>query len=250
MRDVKQLGRWLVLGAALVLGGCATAPDDPYADPRDPFEETNRSVWKFNDALDKAVLKPAALAYGKIPEPGRQGLRNVVDNLEEPASFVNNLLQGKVSDAGVTLWRFTINSTIGLAGLFDVATPMGLTQRQEGFGEVLATWGVGSGPYLMLPLVGPTVPVDRGGDVVDGLYFPLDNLSGPVSAGRWIVKALDTRLRLMEQDRLMENSLDSYSFLREAYFQNWRNKVYDGNPPPEPVPDYEEDLGDDFYDQF
>jgi phospholipid-binding lipoprotein MlaA len=242
------------LGIALVvlgLGGCATAPDDTYADPRDPFEEVNREVWDLNETLDDYVIWPAARTYGMIPKPVRTGLLNATENLGEPSHFVNNTLQGKFKDAGVTFWRFLINSTVGVLGVFDVATPMGLTQREEGFGETLAVWGVGEGPYLMLPGLGPTVVTDRGGDIVDGMYFPIDDLSTPLSVARIAIKALDLRLRLQEQQSLMQNSLDPYSFVREAYFQNWRDKVYDGNPPVEEEdPNELEDLGDDFYDQF
>lgn len=239
----------LVALLAVSVGACSSSPADPYADPRDPFETVNRDLWDFNQELDEAILWPAAQAYGTIPEPGRRGLRNVVDNLSEPSYLLNNALQGKAADAGVSFWRFAINSTVGILGIFDVASNFGLNARPESFGETAASWGVGDGPYVMLPGIGPTVVIDRSGDVVDGMYFPIDNLDGGVSFARLVIKALDTRLRLQEQQSLMENSLDSYSFVREAYFQNWRNKVYDGNPPPEPQTD-EEELDDDFYDQF
>ncbi len=239
----------LMVALALTVSGCSSSPSDPFADARDPFETVNRDLWDFNQDLDDAILWPAAQAYGKIPEQGRRGLRNVVDNLGEPSYVLNNALQGKVTDAGVSFWRFAINSTVGLLGIFDVASDLGLHVRPESFGETVASWGVADGPYLMLPALGPTVVIDRSGDVVDGMYFPIDNLDGGVSFARLVIKALDTRLRLQEQQALMENSLDSYSFVREAYFQNWRNKVYDGNPPP--LPQREEDeLDDDFFDQF
>ena len=242
--------RFLTLALlAVTLSACSSSPDAIYADPRDPIEPLNRDIWDFNQQLDEAILWPAAQAYGKIPEPGRRGLRNVVDNLGEPSYLLNNLLQGKVIDAGSSLWRFTLNSTVGIFGIFDVATEIGVQARPESFGETLASWGVIDGPYVMLPGLGPTVVIDRSGDIVDGMYFPIDHLDSGVSFARLMIKALDTRLRLQEQQALMDNSLDSYSFVREAYFQNWRNKVYDGNPPPEPQRD-EEPLDDDFFDQF
>ncbi|RUO49387.1 VacJ family lipoprotein [Pseudidiomarina donghaiensis] len=243
------MNKWIVLAAILLLvTGCASAPkDDPWADPKDPYEEFNRDMWEFNEELDDAVLRPAAKAYGYIPKPVRTGLLNAAENLDEVSSLVNNLLQGKVVDAGVSFWRFTINSTVGVLGVFDVATEIGIDRRQEGFGEVLATYGVPDGPYLMLPGMGPTVPVDRGGDVVDGMYFPLDNLSGPLSAARWVVKGLDTRLQLIELEPMLEDSLDPYSFVKESYYQRWLDKKFDGNPPEEPQ---EEELSEDFYDQF
>ncbi len=231
----------------LLATGCASAPeDDQWVDERDPFETLNRDVWDFNLTLDEEVLLPTANAYEKIPKPVRKGLINAADNLSEVSSFVNNLLQGKFVDAGVTFWRFGINSTVGVLGIFDVATPIGLTSREEGFGEVLSSYGVMDGPYVMLPGLGPTVVTDRGGDVVDGMYFPIDNLTGPVSLARWVIKGLDKRLELREQEALMDNSLDSYGFVKEVYFQNWRYRVYDGNPPIEE----DDELDDDFYDQF
>lgn len=240
---------YLLLAAlVLLMTGCATVPqDEPWADPKDPYEDINRDLWDFNEELDDAVLRPAAQAYGHIPKPVRSGLLNAVENLDEVSSLVNNLLQGKVVDAGVSFWRFTINSTVGVLGIFDVATEMGIDRREEGFGEVLATYGVPDGPFVMLPAMGPTVPVDRGGDVVDGMYFPIDNLSGPTSVARWVIKGLDTRLQLMELEPMLEDSLDPYSFVKESYFQNWENKKFDGNPPPPPE---EEVLSEDFYDQF
>ncbi|MDN7124620.1 VacJ family lipoprotein [Pseudidiomarina terrestris] len=240
-----------ILIVLLGLSGCATAPDDNYSNPRDPFEEFNREAWDFNQSLDDYVVWPVARTYGKIPQPVRTGLLNAAENLGEPSHLLNNTLQGKFKDAGVSFWRFLINSTVGVLGVFDVATPMGLTVREEAFGQTLAVWGVSDGPYLMLPALGPTVPVDRGGDVVDGLYFPLDDLNSPLSIARLSIKLLEKRLQLQEQQALMQNSLDPYSFVREAYFQNWRDQVYDGNPPAELTEEEGlEDLGDDFYDQF
>lgn len=237
----------LILSVLLLLGGCASTPaDDPWADPRDPYEEFNRDMWAFNEALDDAVVRPAAVAYSKVPKPVRKGLYNVVENLEEVPSFVNNTLQGKVADAGVTFWRFAINSTVGVLGIFDVASHIGLNKRKEGFGETLASYGVMDGPYVMLPGMGPTVVVDRGGNVVDGMYFPIDDLSGPTNIVRWVIKGLDARVKLMELEPMLEDSLDPYSFVKEAYYQRWRDKVYDGNPPELP----EDELDDDFYDQF
>lgn len=237
----------LILSVLLLLGGCASAPaDDPWADPRDPYEEFNRDMWAFNETLDEAVVRPAAVAYSKVPQPVRKGLYNVVENLEEVPSFVNNTLQGKVADAGVTFWRFAINSTVGVLGIFDVASHIGLNKRKEGFGETLASHGVMDGPYVMLPGMGPTVVVDRGGDVVDGMYFPIDDLSGPTNIVRWVIKGLDARVKLMELEPMLEDSLDPYSLVKEAYYQRWRDKVYDGNPPELP----EDELDDDFYDQF
>ncbi|MBY6063583.1 hypothetical protein CWI80_03440 [Pseudidiomarina sediminum] len=244
-----------VLTAVLVLvgvTGCSSVPDDPYADPRDPYEEFNRDMWDVNESLDEHVLWPVARTYGKLPQPVRTGMLNAAENLSEPSNLVNNALQGKFKDAGVSFWRFVINSTVGVLGIFDIATPMGLDQRDEGFGETLASWGVGDGPYVMLPGLGPTVPTDRGADIAYGYYVEPIDLAGPISIFRFSVKALEMRLRLQDQYALMENSLDPYSFIREAYYQNWRDRVYDGNPPPVAEPEFDdfEELDEDFYDQF
>ena len=244
---MKRTNNLWMLGALVMtlgLAGCSTTPDDPYADERDPFEDVNRDLWDFNQDLDEWVISPAADVYGTIPKPVRDGLYNVVDNLDEPSSTVNNILQWKLTDAGVSISRFVINSTVGLLGFFDVAEKIGLDKRQEGFGEVLASWGVMDGPYVMLPGLGPTVVVDRGGDYVDGTYFPFDLLSTPVNIARWTIYGLETRIRLRDQEQVLENSLDSYAFVREAYFQNWQDKVYDGNPP---VDEEFDDYDDSYY---
>src|SRR5690554_2464956 len=209
-----------IAAVALLASGCASTPEkDAWADSRDPFETVNRDLWDFNQELDDAVLRPAAKAYSHVPKPLRWGLLNMVENLDDFSSVVNNLLQGKLADANVSLWRFTFNSTLGIGGFFDVATEMGLSRREEGFGEVLASYGVADGPFLMLPAMGPTVPVDRGGDFVDGMYFPLDNLNGPLSVARWVVKGLEARIQLIELEPMLEDSLDPYSFVKESYFQ-------------------------------
>jgi len=221
----------LVAAAAVLLGACSTTPDDPYADERDPFEEVNRDLWDFNQSLDEYVISPAADVYENVPQPNRSGLYNMVENLDEPSSTVNNILQAKFADAGRSVGRFLVNSTVGLLGFFDVATQMGIERRQETFGEVLAVWGVGDGPYIMLPGAGPTVALDGAGSWLDGEYFPFDLLSWPMDIVRYTVKGLELRIRLREQEQVLENSLDSYAFIKETYFQNWRNKVYDDNPP-------------------
>ena len=248
---MKKYG--LLLLVSLLTAGCSSTPDDPYADPRDPFEDFNRGMWEFNRDVDKAVLKPAAETYEYIPQPIRTSLYQAVENLEEPSSFVNNLLQWKVADAGISLGRFVVNSTVGLVGLFDVATPMGLTKREESFGQTLAVWGVPEGPYLMLPLMGPTVVVDRGGDYADGQYFPYPLLSWPLDVARYAIKGLEMRLRLRQQERVLENSLDPYSFVKDVYYQRWQDQVFDGNPPleDEDFDDWDEDWdGDDEFDEL
>lgn len=232
---------------SVLLVGCSSTPEDPYADPRDPFEDFNRGMWEFNRDVDETVIQPAANVYDDVPKPVRTSLYNAVENLEEPSSFLNNILQWKLGDAGISLGRFLINSTVGLVGLFDVATPIGLEKKEESFGQTLAVWGVPEGPYVMLPLLGPTVIVDRGGDYADGQYFPYPSLTWPVDVLRYTVKGLEMRIRLRDQEQVLENSLDPYSFVKDVYYQRWQDQVYDGNPP---LP--EDDFGDfdDFDDDF
>ncbi len=230
--------------AMVVLSGCSSTPDDPYADKRDPFEDVNRVMWDFNQEVDEAVIKPAAEVYKKVPEPIRTSLHNMFENLQEPWSVVNNVLQGKPTGAAVSAGRFFFNTTIGLLGLLDPATEMGLTKREESLGQTLAVWGVPDGPYLMLPIAGPTVLIDRGTDWVDGNYFPYTEIDSDWDIPRYTVKGLRARLSLSKQEQMLENSLDSYTFVKEAYFQNWRYQVYDGNPPPE------EGEGNESFDDF
>lgn len=209
-------------------------PDFDFRDPRDPFESINRPLWDFNrNTLDPYLIQPVANAYEHVPSPIRRGLYNMTDNLNEPASFVNNLLQLKMKDAFSTVGRFAINSTVGLLGFFDVAEKWGISEQKETFGETLAVYGVTTGPYIMLPGAGPTVVTDRGGDFVDDLVWPAPILSWQVSAARLVFRGLEQRIELKQLEPMLENSLDEYSFVREAYFSYWQDKVHDGNPPQE-----------------
>lgn len=246
--------RLLVLAAcAFFLSACSSTPDhegvDPvktdqvqpehaneldfdFRDERDPFENFNRSMWNFNrNVLDRYILNPAATAYSYVPRPLRWGLYNMTENLTEPASVVNNLLQGKPKASLISIGRFVLNSTVGLLGFFDVATEMGLTQERETFGETLAVWGTPDGPYVMLPGLGPTVVIDRGGDLVDDIYSPTMFFNIYVSAIRFAIRGLEQRIELREVEPMLENSLDQYAFVRDVYFSYWQDKVYDGEPP-------------------
>lgn len=224
----------------------ATNQQDEYVDERDPFESVNREMWDFNwDILDKHILRPLAVGFTKLPDPAQDGVRNFVSNLEEPGNMVNNLLQGKVSDTGASLSRFVVNSTIGVFGLFDVATHLGVKRKEESFKETLAVAGVGNGPFLMVPGMGPTTVRDTSGNYVDGLIFPLSILSFPESVVRFGLKAIYTRADLLPQDTLINQSADSYEFIKSAYFQNQEFKVYDGNPPIEEEEEFDEEFLDE-----
>lgn len=227
-------------------GAQASANQPPiYDDPRDPFERLNRSLWDFNyDILDAYLLRPATVGYMTVvPKPARKGLINVVDNLGEPASFLNSILQAKPEKAAVSAGRFLVNSTVGVLGIFDVASKMGLENADENFNQTLAVWGVGDGPYLMVPARGPTTVRGTAGGIVDTLYFPLGLLNTPLTLTRAAIMALDGREQLMQVENMLNNSLDPYSFVKESYFQRQLFKIYDGNPP---AP--EETLDDDILD--
>jgi phospholipid-binding lipoprotein MlaA len=227
-------GRFLLVARALVLallGGCASGPT---ANPQDPLEPLNRTVFKFNDAVDRAVLKPVATAYRDVTPPMvRKGVYNFFANLEDAWSFVNNLLQFKAEAAVSSFMRFNINTFFGLAGVLDFASEMGLERFPEDFGQTLGHWGLGAGPYVVLPLLGPStvrdtvaLPVDYQGDIVTHVTdVPTRNsLAG--------LRVVDTRAKYLNAGNVMEEAaLDKYSFARDAYIQRRRNAVYDGNPP-------------------
>lgn len=224
----------------------ATNAEQSFEDERDPFESVNRDMWDFNwQVLDKHILRPMAVGFTKLPEPAQDGVRNLVTNLEEPGYAINNLLQGKVTDSGVSVGRFVVNSTVGILGIFDVARHIGLERKKESFEETMAVAGVGNGPFLMVPGMGPTTVRDSAGGYVDGLIFPLSILNFPESVIRAGLKAVYTRADLMTQESLINQSTDSYQFVKSAYFQNQEFNVYDGNPPLEEEEEFDEAFLDE-----
>ena len=208
-----------------------------YQDVRDPFESFNRAMWTLNyDYLDEYLLRPVTVGYMTVvPKPARTGLSNMVNNLNEPANFVNGLLQGKPKHSAISAGRFLVNSTVGLVGLIDVATPMGLDVKEEDFGQSLGVWGVGHGPYLMIPARGPITARNLAGDLVDNLYFPMSVLNTPQTIAKFTIGALSARESLMAQEKLLNDSLDPYAFVKDAYFQRQQYQLYDGNPPEQAV---------------
>lgn len=245
----------LSLAAALLsLAACSSVPQENtanasseaivnqpaaavYQDERDPFESFNRSMWTVNyDYLDAYLLRPATVGYMTVvPKPVRTGLSNVVNNLSEPANFINGLLQGKPKHSAISAGRFLVNSTVGLIGLIDVATPMGLGVKEEDFGQSLGVWGVGQGPFLMIPARGPTTVRGLTGDIVDNLYFPMSVLNTPQTIAKFTIGALSGREALMAQEKLLNDSLDPYAFVKDAYFQRQEYQLYDGNPPQQEI---------------
>jgi len=241
-----------VLGLALALGGCANKIDDTapvtIIDQKiyDPLEPANRVSWDLNyKVFDKYLLRPVAVFYRNyIPDPLKSGIYNVTSNLNEPSAMVNNLLQGNVADAGNALGRLLINSTLGILGVFDVASQIGLDAKHDEFGEVLAVYGVHAGPYLMVPAMGPTTVRNEVGDVVDDLYIPGTLIGFLPGLGIKLIKGIHQRAQLLEQEAVLKSSLDPYIFVREAYYQYRTNDIYDGNVPE--IEEEDEDFGDDF----
>lgn len=217
-----------VLLALLTASSSAAA-----AEVADPLEPINRTIFGLNELVDVMLLGPVAQAYGELPRPVRTGVRNVLDNLRAPVTFVNDLLQGETDRAGTTFARLFINSTIGIFGLFDLASEFGYPQHKEDFGQTLAVWGAGDGPFLMLPLLGPSTVRDAAGWVVDAVAIdPIGQVAGSeVGIARAAGEAVDTRQRLdaVIQD-VRRNSLDPYATVRSAYLQRRAVEIRNGRP--------------------
>ncbi|PKO45521.1 MAG: ABC transporter [Betaproteobacteria bacterium HGW-Betaproteobacteria-3] len=218
----------------VLLQGCATGPN---ANPKDPLEPFNRGVTKFNDAVDKAVIKPVAEGYVYVtPDIVRKGVGNFFNNLSDAWSFVNNVLQLKGEAAGDSLARVITNTMLGLGGLIDFATPLNIERHREDFGQTLGYWGVPSGPYLVLPILGPSTLRDTAAlpaDIGYGSAVSYIN-NDAVRYGLTGLRLIDTRASLLRAGNLLEEAaLDKYSFQRDVFLQARRSLVFDGNEPPE-----------------
>ncbi len=229
--------RGLLLLCAAALVGCASAPVGPTATPgqrADPWENWNRKVYAFNDALDNNVVKPVAEGYkAVVPSLVRSGITNVFGNIGDVWSAANHLLQGKVQGGLEMGMRVLVNTVFGLGGLLDPASEMRLTRHSEDFGQTLGHWGVGPGPYVVLPLLGPST-------LRDAIAWPVDRQLSPstlvaTESGRYAVTALElinTRTNLLQTTALLDQvALDRYSFLRDAYLARRLDQIYDGAPP-------------------
>jgi phospholipid-binding lipoprotein MlaA len=229
---------------SLLAAGCASSPGRTTNE--DPYEGFNRGVYKFNDTLDRAALKPIAKGYRKVT-PGfvRAGVGNVLSNLEYPGTFVNQFLQGKWVLGFRDTGRFLLNSTLGVAGLFDVATPLGLEKNDEDFGQTLAFWGVSSGPFVNLPLLGPSSMRDAPSRAVDWFTNPLQYAEIPWEAewGQRAINIVHSRSELLPLDETLQRTYDPYAFIRDAWAQQREFNVFDGNPPPETLEDVMEEEG-------
>ena len=229
----RTLGlRWALAAAALILmTGCATGPN---ANPADPFEPLNRQVSRFNDTVDDAVLRPVATVYQRVlPSPIRTGVNNFFANLSDVWSFANSVAQLKLQDSAQTFMRVNVNTVFGLCGIFDVATEAGIDRHTEDFGQTLGRWGVPSGPYLVLPLLGPSTARDATALFVD-VQGDLISVIGdiPLRNSLYAIRLVDLRSNLLRASRLLEDAaLDRYTFTRDAFLQRRRNEVHDGNLP-------------------
>ena len=223
----------LLAGTALVVSAAHVFADE---NPLDPYEGFNRTMYSVNDALDKVAIKPVAKAYDiVVPLPVKAGVGNFFGNTGDLLIGVNGALQGKFSDAGSDIARLLINSTVGIFGLFDVASELGIEKHDEDFGQSLAVWGVPNGPYFFWPLIGPRTLRDTAGWLGDSYVDPVWSAQKRSFAVRNSLVALrfvDIRASLLPADKIVdEAALDKYTYIRDAYQQRRRNQIYDGRPP-------------------
>jgi len=215
-----------------MLSGCATTSEGV----NDPFENYNRTMYSINDTLDKAIIKPVAQGYDAVlPDAIERGVSNFFSNLNEITVILNDLLQLKFGQAIDDTGRFLLNSTVGFAGVFDVAGYAGHESNDEDFGQTLGVWGVEQGAYIVLPLLGPSTTRDTFGLVGDILTDPVTYVDDAGARNALtLLKAVDTRANLLGVDNVLEEaSEDKYSYVRDAYLQRRESLVYDGNPPEE-----------------
>lgn len=194
----------------------------------DPWEGFNRTMFSFNEGLDRAVLKPVTEGYRFImPDFAEQGVHNFFENIGDVKTFINNVLQGKPKEASDDLGRVIVNTTIGIGGLFDVATVIGIPKHDEDFGQTLGAWGVESGPYLVLPLFGPSSLRDGVGRIPDMMVDPVQQVSDEdVRLGLRVLRVIDTRSQLLDAEGVISG--DRYTFIRDAYLQRRQFEVNDG----------------------
>ena len=227
------MSRLVLFLAVLVVSGCASSPD---ADPRDPLEPMNRAVYSFNDGFDDYIAKPVAGAYKDVLHVEiRSRVSNFFSNIQDIMIGVNNVLQGKFQE-GIEDWaRFAFNSNLGLAGIHDVASDMGIEKHNEDFGQTFGRWGAASGPYLILPFLGSSTLRDGAGTVVDLYAAPLPHVR-PIALRNSLygLYFVNTRAELLDASSILEQAaLDRYTFQRDAYLQRRRSLIYDGSPPRE-----------------
>lgn len=227
MKLFKQLAQFILLSVTL-----ASAPAFAKSDQQsDPWEGFNRAMFNFNDALDRAILKPVAQGYRYVmPDIAERGVHNFFENLGDVVTMVNNLLQLKPVEAVQDLSRVVINTTIGIGGLIDVASAMDIPKHDEDFGQTLGAWGVDSGPYLVLPLLGPSSLRDGVGRIPDTMIDPLNQVADDETrTALWVGKVIDKRADLLKRESVITG--DRYIFIRDAYLQKREFDVNDGRIP-------------------
>ena len=230
MRRVQHARALLGIVAAAVLTGCVTLPPNSKPAPQDHWESWNRGVYKVNDKLDRAVAKPIARTYVRaVPAPARTGVSNFLSNLHTTTVMINDALQGKFGAAANDLGRFIVNTTVGFGGLLDPATQMGLDKNDEDFGQTLGRWGVPPGPFIELPLLGPSDSRDGPGRIVDIFTGPTHYIDNNwVSYGIYGIGLADARANLLSLDETLQKVYDPYAFVRDAYLQRRAYLVSDG----------------------
>lgn len=227
-----------VLLAILLLTGCAGARN-----PNDPLEPINRGIYRFNDTVDKTVFKPIAQGYSMVmPAFGQTMATNFFSNLGDINVTINDFLQFKIVQGLSDGTRFVINSTLGVFGLFDIASTGELKKHREDFGQTLGKWGIGNGPYLVLPILGPTTLRDGIGDYVDSFHDPVIQIDDMRTRNQvYVAEKVSARAELLDQEKVLEDAMiDSYQFIRDAYLLRRRSLVHDGDPPREKY-----DFGDE-----
>jgi phospholipid-binding lipoprotein MlaA len=234
--------RTIIIITAVGLTGCASTRA---SNPADPLEPVNRGIYKFNDTVDKAIIKPVARGYKAVmPTVGRIMVSNFFSNLDDVDVTANDLLQFKLVQGFSDGMRFFVNTTIGVFGLIDVASTGGLKKHNEDFGQTLGKWGVGNGPYLVLPVLGPSTLRDSVGLYADGYISPMYQLKNMRTRNQaYLTRGINRRTELLDQEKVLnEAMIDPYVFLREAYLLGRLSEVYDGNPP---RPRYDDEESDD-----
>jgi len=227
------------VAASAVLSGCATGPN---RNPNDPLEPMNRAMYKFNDTVDTNIAVPIAKGYQKItPTPMRTAISNFFSNLGDLGNMANNLLQLRITDATQDLMRVAMNSVFGVAGLIDIATPAGLPKHHQDFGLTMARWGMPSGPYLVLPVFGPSTIRDGVGRAVDVRFNLLNYIEPAARNPMYIAQFISARSDLLgATDLLKQAALDPYSFVRDAYLQQRKSLTYRGQSASATPPNYTE----------
>jgi phospholipid-binding lipoprotein MlaA len=231
----RRLTSWLLAaGLLLALGGCATGP----VNPRDPFEAFNRKSLQFNEGIDAIVLKPVATVYRQqVPPLVRTGVSNFFGNMSDAWSFVNSALQFKFRNAAENFMRVNVNTFFGLGGILDIASDMNIERHREDFGQTLGRWGVPAGPFIMLPLLGPSTLRDTLSLTIDRKGDPVHYVEGASDRnGLYILRAVDKRSNLLRVgDVLEEAALDKYTFIRDSHLQRRRAEITETDPADTPA---------------